>query len=90
MGMNQCIRLNLDCSDVCNTTARVGMRRTGGDRNLIRTLLAACVEACENCANECAGHDNAHCRRCAQMCRECAEACRAALEVLNREVHGGA
>jgi len=90
MDMNQCIRLNLDCADVCTATARVGMRRTGGDRNLIRTLLAVCIEACENCGIECARHDHAHCRRCAEMCNECAQACRAALEVLNREVHAEA
>lgn len=87
MDMRQCIRLCADCADVCVTAWRVGSRRTGGDRNLIRSLLAVCIEACENCATECEQHDNAHCRRCAQMCRECAEACRVALEGLNREVH---
>jgi hypothetical protein len=87
MDMSQCIRLCLDCSDVCHATARVAMRRTGHDRQLIRTLLAVCIEACERCGEECARHDNPHCRRCAQMCRECADDCRAALENLNREVN---
>ena len=88
MDMSQCIRLCLDCSDVCQTTARVAMRRTGHDRQLIRSMLAACIEACERCGEECARHDNAHCRRCAQMCRECADDCRTALAGLNDEVNG--
>lgn len=90
MDMSQCIRLCLDCSDICTATMRVAMRRTGHDRQMIRTMLAACIEACERCGAECARHDHAHCRRCAQMCRECADDCRAALVELNREVHGQA
>ena len=88
MDMSQCIRLCLDCSDVCNAAARVAMRRTGHDRQLIRTMLAACIEACERCGAECARHDNPHCRRCATMCRECADDCLRALEVLHDEVRG--
>jgi hypothetical protein len=90
MDMNQCIRLCLDCSDVCQATARVATRRTGEDRQLIRTLLAACIEACKTCALECERHDHAHCRRCATMCRKCERDCAAALSVLNAEVHAEA
>jgi hypothetical protein len=85
MDMSQCIRLCLDCSDVCEATYRIAMRRTGGNRELIRAQLATCIKACELCEAECAKHDHDHCRRCAQMCRECAEDCRAALETLNEE-----
>lgn len=87
MDMRQCIRLCMDCADVCTATYRVASRRTGGDRQLIRTLLATCIEACERCAEECEFHDHAHCKRCAQMCRECAADCRTALMVLNDEAH---
>ena len=87
MDMRQCIRLCMDCADVCTATYRVASRRTGENRNLIRAQLAVCIEACMACEAECAKHDHAHCRRCAQMCRECADDCRAALEALNREVH---
>ncbi len=90
MDMNQCIRLNLDCADVCAATSRIATRRTGFDRQLIRSMLAVCIEACERCGAECRRHDNAHCRRCATMCGECADDCRAALEVLNAEVHAEA
>jgi hypothetical protein len=90
MDMSRCIRLCLDCSDVCEATYRVATRRTSDNRQLIRTMLATCIEACEICEAECATHDNPHCRRCAQMCRECADDCRKALETLNREVHADA
>lgn len=90
MDMSQCIRLNMDCSDVCTLMARAGSRRTGHDRNLIRSILAICIEACHRCGAECAMHDNAHCRRCAEMCRECEQACREALFHLNEEVHAEA
>ena len=85
--MARCIRLCMDCSDVCTMTYRTASRRTDENRQLIRSVLAVCIEACEICAEECETHDNAHCRRCAKMCRECAEDCRKALTELNGEVH---
>jgi hypothetical protein len=85
--MRRSIRLTSDCADVCTATYRVASRRTDHNRQLIRTMLAACIEACETCAEECERHDHAHCRRCAEMCRECARDCRTALTDLNEEVH---
>ena len=90
MDMRRCIRLCMDCSDVCTATYRVATRRTDHNRQLIRTMLATCIEACEICEAECAKHDHAHCRRCAQMCRECSRDCREALVALNKEVHEAA
>jgi hypothetical protein len=90
MDMDQCIRTCLDCSDVCAATARVAMRRTGSNRQLIRAQLAVCIKACEICAEECARHPHPHCMRCARMCRECVQACHAALVVLDAEVHAEA
>lgn len=87
MEMRRCIRLCMDTADVCTATYRLASRRTDENRQLIRTMLAACIEACETCAEECERHDHAHCRRCAVMCRECARGCRLALTVLNEEVH---
>ena len=87
MDMRRCIRLCMDCADVCTATYRVATRRTDHNRQLIRALLATCIEACEICAEECERHDNPHCRRCATMCRECAEDCRSALVTVNEEVH---
>ena len=68
-----------------DATYRVASRRTDENRSVIRAMLALCVKACETCADECEKHDNAHCRRCAQMCRECARDCKAAMEELHDE-----
>lgn len=87
MDMRRCIRLCSDTADVCTMAYRVASRRTDENRQLIRSALAVCIEACETCAEECARHDHPHCRRCAEMCRECAEDCRRALTDLNAEVH---
>jgi len=84
MDMRQCIRLCMDCSDLCTATYRVATRRTGQNVPVIAAMLEACITACEICAAECEGHDNPHCRRCAQMCRECAEDCRKALQSLQQ------
>ena len=77
--MRQGIRTCLDCADICGAAARILVRRTGDDHAILRTILRACVEACEICAAECARHDHDHCRMCAETCRECADDCRAAL-----------
>ncbi len=90
MDMRRCFRLRMDCSDVCTATYRIATRRTDHTRELIRSLLASCIKACELCEAECAKHDNPHCRRCATMCRECAHDCRRALETLNEEAHEAA
>ena len=80
MDMRRCIRLCSYCSDVCTAFYRVASRRTSGNVTVIKSLLEACIIACKVCAEECARHDDAHCRRCAQMCRECFEDCVKALE----------
>jgi hypothetical protein len=76
--LTKCIRTNLDCADVCATTARVLSRHTGYDANISRALLEACVAACQACGDECAAHADMHehCRICAEACRVCEQACR--------------
>lgn len=76
-GLVRCIRLNLDCADVCDATGRVLSRQTEPEPGLVRTQLQACAEACRVCGAECerhAGH-HVHCRVCAEACRRCEEAC---------------
>ena len=80
MDMRQCVRSCLDCADVCDMVMKVATRRTGSNEVVLREALQLCVTTCDLCAEECAKHDNDHCRRCAEMCRECAGDCRAALE----------
>ena len=80
MDMTQCIRLCLDCSDICEATSRLGLRRTGDDQPMLRELLEVCARMCEQCAAECERHDHDHCKLCAQICRECAADCRKAAQ----------
>jgi len=76
--LTECIRTNLDCADICATTARVLSRHTGYDANISRALLEACATACRACGDECARHaeHHEHCRICTDACRACEQACR--------------
>jgi hypothetical protein len=75
----RCIRLNLDCADVCETTGRVLSRQTAFEPQLARSVLETCVQACRVCAEECERHAEEmqmeHCRVCAEACRRCDQAC---------------
>jgi hypothetical protein len=68
-----CIRLDLDCADICRM-ASAAMSRGGP---AIATICNSCAEVCEMCAIECEKHRHMeHCRACAEACRKCAEECR--------------
>ena len=84
--LTQCIRLNLDCADVCQMAATAAVRQAGGNVELLRPLLSACIEACRRCAEECEGHaaHMEHCRICADHCRRCEHACREAMETVGQ------
>jgi hypothetical protein len=82
--MVTCIRLCLDCTDVCTATLGVVSRQTAYDPTITRPLLEACVATCKSCGDECARHapHYEHCRVCEQACRRCEQACRELLGVL--------
>lgn len=75
--LRACIRLNLDCADVCAATSRVLARQNGREVAVINALLRSCAEACAACATECEQHAemHEHCRICAEACRRCEQAC---------------
>lgn len=81
--MVRCIRLCLDCVDVCTATAGVVSRQAEYDANVARPLLESCVAICKSCGDECERHARhfQHCRVCAEACRRCEQACRELLEV---------
>lgn len=83
--LTQCIRVNLDCADVCAATGAMASRRTGSNVEVLRVTIQACAEACRACADECQRHAemHGHCRICADACRSCEQACSEALS----EVH---
>jgi hypothetical protein len=82
--MVRCIRLCLDCTDVCTATLGVVSRQTAYDPTITRPLLEACIATCKSCGDECARHapHYEHCRVCEQACRRCEQACRELLAVL--------
>jgi Domain of Unknown Function (DUF326) len=82
--MVTCIRLCLDCADVCAATLGVTSRQAAYDGNVTRPLLESCVAICESCGDECERHapHYEHCRVCAEACRRCEQACRELLAVL--------
>lgn len=75
----RCIRLNLDCADICDATGSVLSRLTEADPAVLQAQLRACATACRACGNECARHAEGmnmeHCRVCAEACRRCEAAC---------------
>jgi hypothetical protein len=75
--LTTCIRLNQDCADLCDTTARLLSRHTGTDTTVLRAALEALRAACAACAAECDTHADMHehCRVCADACRRCEQAC---------------
>ena len=82
----RCIRLTVDCADVCETTGRLLSRQYEPDFDVLRQALALVELAAGSCADECEQHagEHEHCRICGESCRRCEEACQelfAALEV---------
>ena len=73
--LSKCIKLDIDCAEICSLTASLLARGSEyGDH-----LVKECVEVCNACAEECDKHAEMgmeHCRMCAEACRACADACR--------------
>ena len=82
--LTTCIRLNLDCADICEATGRVLTRQTEYDAPTSKAQLSSCLQACVTCAEECERHaeHHEHCRICGEECRRCVEACSALLEAM--------
>lgn len=82
--LRRCIRLNLDCADLCNVTVRILSRQQEPELELIRRQVQLMAEACRKCGEECARHQaqHEHCRVCAEECRRCEEACNGLLQAL--------
>lgn len=75
--LRDCIRLNLDCADICAATGNILSRRTGSNLTTVKAALEACRTACAECGAECEKHAemHEHCRVCAEACRRCEQAC---------------
>ncbi len=80
----KCIRTDLDCAGICDTTGRILSRHTGYDANITGAVLQACAQTCRSCGDECERHADvhAHCRICAEACRQCEQICREVLAAI--------
>ena len=69
----RCIKLDMDCADICTLISRFLARGSEHAQH----LLKECAEICNACAEECEkhAHHHDHCKKCAEVCRVCAEAC---------------
>ena len=82
--LRKCIRLNLDCADICEVTGKVLTRQTDYDAPTSKRLLETCRKACATCGEECERHAemHEHCRVCAEACRRCEQSCEQLLEAM--------
>jgi len=82
----RCIRLCLDCADICAAAVNVTSRQTAYDPTVTRPLLEACAASCKICGDECEQHArmHEHCRVCLEACRRCERACREFLASMNQ------
>lgn len=82
--LGRCIRLDLDCADVCDTTAKILSRQLAFEPEMARTVVEACARAVKLCGDECEEHaeHHEHCRVCMESCRRCEEACNRVLQSL--------
>lgn len=69
--MVECIRLDRECAEICDLTAK--LLAINGSK--AATMVKTCEAICRQCAEECDKHDMQHCQDCAEACRECVKAC---------------
>ena len=63
--MADCVRMDLDCADMCRFTATAIAR--GSDY---------AAQICNLCAETGDQYEHQHCKDCANQCRKCTEECR--------------
>jgi uncharacterized membrane protein len=82
--MVRCIRLCLNCADICAASVAVISRAAAAERGVVEPLLAACAAICKSCGDECARHAkmHAHCRVCEGSCRRGEQACHDLLDAI--------
>ena len=82
--MVTCIRLCLDCTDICDATIAILSRMTKPDRQVTGPLLESCIAICDRCGAECERHAkmHEHCRVCGEACRRREQACKELLAAI--------
>jgi predicted transcriptional regulator len=69
--MVDCIKLDMECADVCRLAAASIAR---SDKH-VREICSLCAAVCKSCTMECTMHLAEHCQRCAEACQRCSDAC---------------
>jgi hypothetical protein len=70
--LERCMKLDLDCADICRLTGQI-LERSSENVDL---FLKLCGRICEKCSMECEKHSHLeHCKKCAEACKKCAEMC---------------
>ena len=66
--LKTCVRLDIDCAQICTLTAALLARGSEHGQH----LLEECAEICGLCATECEKHAGMmeHCKECAAACRK--------------------
>jgi hypothetical protein len=84
--LRRCIRLNLDCAEVCDSTGHILSRQLDPEPAVLRRQLELLVYVCGLCGDECARHApmHAHCRLCMDSCRRCERSGQLVLQALSR------
>ena len=80
-GMGRCASMCTNTVDVATAMMRMMMRPAGYDRDVMTSMMTACVAMGEACAAECGQHADMseHCRICASACRAMVNACSRAM-----------
>jgi hypothetical protein len=77
--LTDCVRLALDCAEVCLTTRSLVSEAMLAAPRLVQAQLEVCARLCAACEAECALHGEGHdyfalcayaCARCRALCRE--------------------
>jgi hypothetical protein len=78
--VRRCIRLNLDCADLCALTSHLVSRAFSAEPKLVQAQLEICASLCQVCEVECRklGTVHDHCQICAHACSHCEALCREA------------
>src|SRR5262245_30757412 len=82
--MVKCVRLCLNCADICTATVAVASRAAAHDKGVLEPLLNACAAICESCGEECArhAHMHPHCGVCRGACARGEQASRDLLQAI--------
>jgi hypothetical protein len=86
--LRRCIRLNLDCAEVCDSTGHILSRQLDPEPAVLRRQVELLVYVCGLCGGECGQHAEvyAHCRLCMESCRRCEQSGRLVLQALSAVV----